>query len=204
MRLVEGRVDEDQIALAAADDPHVILLELERLVGTAACRARAAREQLLRYAAEPRDEVVDWMRPLLDEALVRAARTQPADVDGLVFGHAPVGNFHGSSGYSRTPPRNNSAIFKSAGASMSSDSSALMPSGHDRSPYSDPPLTTAARTARTAGPFRAKRFGLSWRLVAVGPSRNGFRRPSSIRMTDSGLNWCGTSTTETTESAAVR
>src|SRR5207237_8117127 len=84
MRLVEGRIDEHQVARLAAHDPHVILLELERLVRAAAGRARAAREQLLGDASMLRDELVDWMRALLDEALVRAAWTQLVHVDRLV------------------------------------------------------------------------------------------------------------------------
>ena len=92
VRLVERRIDEHQIALPAAHDAHVILLELERLLGAAARRTRTSRQQLLRNRAEARDEVVDRMRPLLDEALVRAARTQLADVNGLVFRDASVGN----------------------------------------------------------------------------------------------------------------
>jgi hypothetical protein len=93
VRLVEGRVHEHEIARAAAHDPHVILLELERLLGAAARRAGAPRQQLLGNASESRDEVVDRVRPLFDEALVRAARTQLADVNRLIFGDASVGNF---------------------------------------------------------------------------------------------------------------
>src|SRR6185503_19892019 len=103
VRLVERRVDEHEIALSAADDPHVILLELERLLAAAAGRARAPRQQLLRDAAEPEDEVVDRMRPLLDQALVRAAGTQLGDVNRLVFRNASVGNIHCWSGCSRAP-----------------------------------------------------------------------------------------------------
>src|SRR5437762_3211290 len=98
VRLVKRRIDEHEIALPAAHDPHVILFELERLLRAAARRTRAPRQQLLRNFSEARDEIVDRMRPLLDEALVRAARTQLADVDGLIFRNVSVGNVHSWSG----------------------------------------------------------------------------------------------------------
>src|SRR5581483_4633537 len=69
-------------------------LELQRFVGAAAGRTRAPRQQFVGNAPELRDQLVDRMRALLDQALVRAARTKLADVDRLVFRDASIRNLH--------------------------------------------------------------------------------------------------------------
>ena len=47
MRLVEGWIHVHEITDLAAHDTHVIFFEFERLVGAAAGRARAPRQQLV-------------------------------------------------------------------------------------------------------------------------------------------------------------
>src|SRR5262249_38243273 len=94
MVLVKRWIDVHEIAHIAANHRHVVLRQLRFLRVGGTRRTGARRQQFIGDFAEPRDQRVNRMCPLLDERFVRRARTQLRDVDGLIFGEVPIRNLH--------------------------------------------------------------------------------------------------------------
>ena len=135
VRLVEGRIDVHQIAHAAADNRHVILDSSGCLRSRAAGRAGARRQQFVWNPAELCNQLIDRMRPLLDQRLVgsypdAACRYRPARYPTDVYRECAFAA-------GATAPLRRAGDPTSV--STSSESSALITSGHVRVPYNEPP-----------------------------------------------------------------
>jgi hypothetical protein len=70
----------------------MILVKLGNRVGAATCRTGALREQHVWNFSVLPNELIDRVRPLLDQLFVRAGRSKLCNVYPMVFAGMPVRN----------------------------------------------------------------------------------------------------------------